>query len=271
MKRTIYLAILTVVTIVCILVGVAINVAGDGLGKWFHINKSYTTNAKEVSFTNELEAFDTLNVDLSAAELVIRTGDGYSIGYEGADVLQPEYSLKNNVLDIKSASTKISWKTNWECTLTITVPEGTNLTKSVIDIDAGNVECTGVSAEELEIDVDAGNVEMYDAVYKTADVDVDAGNVSFNNCEVSSITADSNMGNIELGHCAFDRLDAAADMGNVTIHSSRDLSGYSVEMDADFGNISINGQDLTGRYQVNGDKEHYIRIEVSMGNAELFY
>ncbi|MCI5857994.1 MAG: DUF4097 domain-containing protein [Agathobacter sp.] len=269
MKRTIYLTILTVITIACILIGVAINVAGSG--KWFHINKSYTTNAKAVSFTNELEAFDTLNVDLSAAKLIIRTGDGYSIGYEGADVLQPEYSLKNNVLDIKSPSTKISWKTNWDCTLTITVPEGTNLTESVIDIDAGNVECTGVSAEKLEIDVDAGNVELYDAVYGTADVDVDAGNVSFNDCKVSSITADSDMGNIELEHCAFDRLEANADMGNVTIHSSRDLSDYSVEMNADFGNISINGQDLTGSYRVNGDKEHYIRIEVSMGNAELFY
>ena len=269
MKRAIYLTILGVIEIVCIIVGIVINVGG--IGSFFNIKTSYISKSEEISVNDTIDAFEALDVDLSAAELIVQTGDGYGIHYEGSDVLKPTCSVKGGTLKVESPYVKRSWRNHVKCSLTITVPEHTKLTGAVFDIDAGNVECTGISAENLSIDVNAGNVEVYNAVYGAADVDVDAGNVTFADCTISSVAADSNMGNVEFGNCTFDRMDATTDMGNVTVQSSRDLSDYSIDMSADLGNISINGQDMTGRYKVDGDEGHFVNIDVSMGNAELFY
>ncbi len=146
------------------------------IGSFFNIKTSYISKSEEISVNDTVDAFEAMAVDLSAAELIVLTGDGYSIHYEGADVPKPTYSVKDGTLKVESPSVKLSWRNSVKCSLTITVPENTKLNGVVFDIDAGNV--------------------------------------TFSDCTINSFAADSNMGNVEFGNCTFDRMDATADMGN---------------------------------------------------------
>lgn len=271
MKKAVYLTLLTIVTIICILFGVFYHVLGRIAGNGFRIFTKGYYSSEQCDFSEQIDEFTSIQMDIAAAEVMIEKGDAFSIAYEGIEDLKPQYSVDNKVLNVKSSTKGIHFTTSIVCKLTVTIPEGTKLNGVVFDIDAGNLEAYGLNADKLEIDVDAGNVEVYDAACDRVTIDVDAGNVIFKDGELGSVEASADMGNIEFKSCAFDILEAEADMGNVEVHSSQSLEDYSMNIDVDLGNVDVNGHDYSGGYTSAGDSDHRIDITVSLGNAEITY
>jgi hypothetical protein len=272
MKKNIYLAILTIVTMVCMMVGIFAHVLGGSIGKTILLKNS---SAEQAKLNEKLDAFSSVQMNLAAAEVVIQTGSDYMIAYTGAEKLVPDYSVDGDVLKITNGKNHKLFggisNLGGDCTLTVTVPEDANLTKLSAAIDAGELRIYGIRAETFDVDVDAGNVEVYDGNYAEVTIDVDAGNMTFEKCTMTSTEAENDMGNITLEACAFDSIRATADMGNIEVSSSQPLDGYTIQMSADLGNITVNGKNYSGSYHTDGDSEHSVDITVSLGNAELTY
>lgn len=271
MKKTIYLAVLTIVTIVCILFGTFYHVAGR-IGNFSSgIFVKENGSLKEGSFSDNLDAFLAIQMDIAVAEVIVQNGDGFSIEYEGSEALKPQYSVENNTLLIKSKTKRLHLPTSVTGKLVLTIPNQTELTDVVFDVDAGSIVAHNLVAKSMDIDVDAGNVEMYDSSCDKVTVDVDAGNVYWENGTFLSVEAKADMGNIEFRDCAFDVFEAEADLGNVEVHSSKSLDDYSMNIEVDLGGASINGRDFMGGYKVKGDSAHRVELKVSLGNAEITY
>lgn len=270
MKKTVYLSILTIATMVCILVGIAIHVIGGGLGSLFGFGgKNTVDEGSTTSYAKKVDAFTAIDMDLAAVELNIETGDDYAVDYQGISDLRPQVKMDGQKLVIKGSGKKVHFTPKMECKLTVTMPDGVKLSQVNLDIDAGDVEIRNMNAEKLSIDVDAGNIEIYDGSFADVSVDVDAGNVSFENCLTQNVKADADLGNIEWKHCTFDTIIANADMGNVEAHSSQSLQEYKMNFEVDLGNIDVFGKSYSDNYRADGDASKYIEISVNLGNITV--
>jgi DUF4097 and DUF4098 domain-containing protein YvlB len=268
MKKNIYLAILTIVTMVCMIVGIFSHVFGGFFGKNTFLQNS---TGGQADWNAALDSFQTIRMNLAAANVVLERGDDFSIAYTGAEELVPDYSVDGDVLKITNEKNNKKIYSVRDCTLTVTVPEGADLAELNARINAGEIQIRGINAENLDVEIDAGNVEVSDGSYTYVSMDVDAGNVTVDNCTVTNTSAEVNMGNIEFKNCTFDVMDAFSDMGNIEIESSKPLDGYKVRMSADLGNVTVNGKSYSGGYNADGDSERYVELSVDLGNVELTY
>jgi hypothetical protein len=268
MKKNIYLTILTIVTMVCMIAGIFSHVFGGFFGKNTFLQNS---TGEQADWSTALDSFQTIRMNLAAANVVLERGDDFSIAYTGAEELVPDYSVDGDVLKITNEKNNKKIYTVRDCTLTVTLPEGADLAELNARINAGEIQIRGIDAENLDVEIDAGNVEVSNGSYTHVSMDVDAGNVTVDNCTVINTSAEVNMGNIEFKNCAFDALDATSDMGNIEIDSSQPLDGYEVRMSADLGNVTVNGKSYSGGYNAAGDSEYCVDLTVNLGNVELRY
>jgi hypothetical protein len=271
-KKTVYLSILTIVTVVCIAAGICYHIISGTIGKLFGGSGTNQTSSGSRADDKEiLDDFDVIRLNVAAAEVFLESGSEFSIAYNGSEEYRPQYSVENRALTVKSGNKKVHIGTKLESTITITVPEDAVLDKIDLSVNAGNMEIRGADAKDITIDLDAGNVEVYNGTYTTVSADVDAGNLTFENCVLTSAEMDTDMGNIELKSCAFDTLEAEADMGNIEVRSSQSLDDYDIQLETDLGSITVNGQSYSGGYHATGSGTKRVEISVNMGNAELTY
>ena len=141
----------------------------------------------------------------------------------------------------------------------IWVPESLKDLDVQIDSDAGSVTCSDIFMKNLTADVDAGQLEVDGCtVTGEAKLDVDAGSADINNASIGFLKGD-------------------VDMGDINCHlSSGPLAGYTMDLDVDMGDITINGENKGGSYkqtstsgQNGSGQPSRIQLEVDMGNIEI--
>ncbi len=141
----------------------------------------------------------------------------------------------------------------------IWVPEGLKDLDVQIDSDAGSVICADIYMKNLTMDVDAGQLEVDSCtVTGEASLDVDAGSADINNTFIGVLKGDVDMGDI---NCRL---------------TSGTLAGYTMDLDVDMGDITINGENKGGSYkqtatsdQSGSGQPQRIQLEVDMGNIEI--
>ena len=148
-KRTIYLLILTVATVGCVIFGTLWNV---GLNFSF---SHHNVSGNMVEKSGELEAFDSIVMDMDVMGIEIKNGSGYSIRYCCTDNLIPEYKVKNGVLYVTQEQ-KIHYNTN-NADMTLTLPSGTDLKKIDIRVDVGDVTLSDLTADYCKAASDVGD------------------------------------------------------------------------------------------------------------------
>lgn len=233
---------------------------------------------EEVSDLNEYdwEAVNSITLDLDCKDLHVVNAlpdntDKIQVEYGGDSRYRPEIVLSGGELKIREKrrgfhwiSFDIGWFTRPDerkGTLTVSLPVVSDAKERElqIDMDAGNVECRGLSIKTLTMDVDAGNVQMEQCrVAGRAVVEVDAGNVEIQESQIHVLKGD-------------------VDVGNVTCSlAGRPLQEYAVDVDVDLGAVTLNGEKKGGRYkqasqaaEAAGGQPAKIDWEVDVGDIEL--
>lgn len=257
---------------ILILVFVGFLVVGGNLvgNLLFGANVKY----EEISSVKEYDYMDirSLSVDMDAGNVEIRksenSGDGkLRVEYSGDSSRKPRVTCTGGRLQIKEPG-RFRWFTfdlsffrrgYWERKLVIWVPESLKDLDVQIDSDAGSVTCSDIFMKNLTADVDAGQLEVDGCtVTGEAKLDVDAGSADINNASIGFLKGD-------------------VDMGDINCHlSSGPLAGYTMDLDVDMGDITINGENKGGSYkqtstsgQNGSGQPSRIQLEVDMGNIEI--
>ncbi len=130
----------------------------------------------------------------------------------------------------------------------IFVPEST-LSEIQLQVDAGNLQITGLTVSRLFVQTDAGNI-ILDRVLATEllDLQADAGNIT-----LQSVSSDGDLsvqvdaGNIELNQVdAMSSLSFITDAGSVTGTLAGPSSRYSWEAKVDIGSSNLARQVVSG-------------------------
>lgn len=258
MKRSMYLIIISIVTILCILIGAFSNLRYSGRG--FRtikraVEKTFSSGDYDYDYdfdidsdlvfedddldegtlefdNEELSKFDTVAVEGSVLGLAIERGNSYSISSKySRPSLKPEYSLRDGKLYIKQRNKIKSLIGNNKCEVKITVPFGATIKKLDVDVDVGAVELSGFDVDTASVRTDVGAV----AVSK----------LDFNDLYIKS------------------------DVGAVAIELLEDIKLYDIDASSDIGAIQIGALAVKRRFSQKGSNGKGLRLKTNVGGIEI--
>ena len=245
MKRTIYLGVITLITIGCVLYGV---------NGWFGGSRNYFSFGNEqkdhysIQENTTLESFHSIAVDAVVMDLTIVEGTDFSLDYEGTEELEMAYSVEKDELIIAQRK-KGHLVGNNSAELILTIPTDTQLEKTDITVDVGDIDVEGVTIKTLEADSDVGDITV-------------------KNSSVNSAVLDSDTGDINVDSCSFVMLDVASDVGEIEVDSNMDISGYMLDLKTDIGEVEI-GTETYGKKYFHAGKNGSITARGSVGDISV--
>ncbi|MCR5417772.1 MAG: DUF4097 domain-containing protein [Lachnospiraceae bacterium] len=277
-KRT-YIGLLNAATVICILLGIIINVGG-----WIgsDIFRAFTGFGSDSSRTSEssstvtrnaddaIGAFDKVEGSIDAGNVKFVYGDDYGFSYENYPEKEvPKAELNGKTLKItqkaKNKKRIGDFSNSFKgAEIVITLPK-----EMAVDVDLhlsmGAVETKGVTFGDVKLDADMGSIELDTVTIKDMDLTADMGAITVEDSVFSEGDIKASMGGIELKNVTFDEADLEADMGGIKIDGSfndlkakcsmggidvtADDSDAKMNLSADLGGITVNGQSVGRNYK----------------------
>ena len=235
MKKA-YIVILCLVTIVVILVGV-----GRWFGPSFGIFGSWQkgeTVSEEIVLTDSITG---ISMNMNLGDVDIESGEALKVSYTFPEELVPEVTVENGILTIEQSAKNIqSTLGNDRCKMTVTIPEGTELTSIDVTMDAGDLDVDELTADTLSVMMSAGDLTVSDSMIGTVNAENDFGNVTLD-VTADKVSASVDAGDIEIKTNAL-TIVADCDLGNIDIITEKDASLVDIRATCDLGEVEVNGE-----------------------------
>ncbi|MDE6220986.1 MAG: DUF4097 domain-containing protein [Lachnospiraceae bacterium] len=262
MKRSVWITVITIITVCCVIGGTFYHIFRYGAGFFGH---GATENT-----SLELEAFDAINVDANLMNVTITAGNQFYLSCVYSDELEPVYEVKSGTLTIKQRVYSRVGVNNAECSLSLTVPAQKVLDSINVHTALGNIELEGISASECELLSNMGNCTLRKCSFDKSDLKTNLGEISVRDTGLGKAEVDNDMGEINLDACTFGDLSITASMGGVKVDAAQALDGYDMELEADLGSVHVNNRDEGTKYHQSGS-DGELEIDTNMGSIRLTY
>lgn len=265
MKKNVYLTVLTIVTVICVVIGLCYHTINfgvsfmDGLNiPFFSLSRNTTSGngSKSSEMLKDpedimLDEFNTIKVDADVMDLNIEYGSNFSLSYYCNEKLIPDYKVKDGVLTVTQNSDLTSlWGGNKKCSVTITVPE---------------------ELEFVDIASDVGDIDLKNLSIKTLTLTADVGDIDIIRCTLGQVTLTADLGDIDVENSSFIELKATNDVGDTDIESSISLSDYEIDLKTDIGEVEVNDRNSHRSFQQPGTGNGKLTVSNSTGDIEVSY
>ncbi len=276
-----YFIVITVITVLCVIIGTMYHVAGAGIfnrkgtAKRIEIGEvSVDGQSMEGSTEQVLEAFDSIRIDAEVLDLRIEEGEACHIEYECTKGLEPICEVKDGVLYVKQ-NPRRTWNFfgtgNNKASLCVTIPQGTAMGKINIELDVGNIELEGLEAARCDVEASVGNIEISSCTFDASGFDSDTGNITIEDTALGNASCSSDVGNVKLKDCTFGDLKIETAIGDTKVVAAQKLADYDIDLEIDFGNVSVNGRREGTRYSSKGTGGSRMEISSDMGDISVTY
>ena len=269
MKKTVYLAIIGVVTAICVIVGLIVH----GYDMYSFQRKTIVEENLNVSEENaqNLDSFQRMDVDVKVMDLTIRSGNAYSVSVKSVEKLMPDITVSNGTLAIRQNNVPKSYhKDSRNCKVILTIPSGEVLESAELSNSVGDILWNEISCDTLKGEFNVGDIEIRRAKIPNLDVTVDVGEISIENCELDTAVCESNVGDVDIERCVFNSMEISDNTGDVEVHSSVDLSGYQMELSTNVGEVEVNDRYYKKSYNQNGANGK-LTLETNVGDVDVDY
>lgn len=251
MKKTIYLSIITIVTIICIIAGSIYHILGYGFRWLGQLSGGAFAPGSVISDQLTVEPFDILSIDSNVMNIKIQTGDDYSVEYKCNERFAPKIESGNKKLTI-TQDNKSNHTNNIICELTIIVPKDAEIDELTADLGVGEIDIDSLTIKNSTFDTGVADLKIKDS--------------SLTSCDIDSGTGDNTITN-----CSFDTIDIDSGIGDNKISSTGPLDGYSFDLDSGFGDIKINGQSYGDEYSAGKNNNQHINVDGGTGDITVKY
>ena len=272
--KTIYL--IAIITITVLVVGLF---GARRFGNWF----GFFGGQKMVEAEVDLEPFKSIELEGDVADFSIVEGDDYHVEYKYPSNITVTGNVENDVLKVKVKGKQNSSTglfvfdkrgiNTVDTTLVVYVPEGTQLDKVDLQINAGNVKISDFNINTLKADCDAANMELSEITSDNVDLVADAGNLEMDDCIFGDCKMVTSAGNISLDHSVVKDLEAETSMGRVELFSTTFEKG---KINSNLGEISVDGSfnELTaetdmGKISVECENLDEAKLDLSVDLGEI--
>ncbi len=244
--KTLYLLVITVISIVCVVVGVSMHIGGFEM---FGVSLGNGSGNLEKE-NDTVTAFSSIYIDASVMELTVKKGDEYSFSYEATEGLVPTYKVKDGELKVTQKDKKTFFGNN-KCKVIITIPQEKALDSVFADINVGDVTWESMEMVKLTAELNVGDLNIQDITTQDMIVTCDTGD-------------------IDIKDCTFTTLDIDANVGDVDVKSAQSLEEYAFDVETDIGEVTVNGENEKREYQKDGEAGK-VTLKADVGDVEIQY
>lgn len=289
------IAIISCVLLVC---GIVCMVMGTGLGGQlnyafnFKNHKVYVPTDEEMQYvdkTMDVEAFDSVDVELGNVDVEMRQGENYQVQYHLTSWDKPVIEVKDRKLVIRNEEDKTAtfgWSfgifglqigspsQKEQKKMIVTIPENVKLENMKLNSEFGDINMSDLQMESCDIKADSGALSLDNIEAVNATILSEFGNVTVNNMtgEMNTITANS--GDCGLDEVQSNQLNVTAEYGKVKLNEikAEELVVDAASGDVLLANVSADIVDIVAEYGdvtmdvLNGDT---CTIEAQSGKCEL--
>lgn len=259
-RRRIYYIILITVTAACVLAGLAWNVLGIGKKgrNLFGLSEtvaetSETDETGTGSIHAELDRFLSVDIQVSAANIALEYGDGYSLSCTYQKDMQPAFEVSNNVLKItqKNATQEhVLGVRDTDCMITLTVPQSAYVSNAAIQLDIGSVSVRDISVHSYSIVVNAGSISTENTSMSSGDFEVETGNITMNNVQ-------------------FDTMDLSSGSGDISLTIPERLVSCGMKLSTGLGDVRVFGTSHYTQYETSQGGSASITARCETGNVTI--
>ena len=251
----------------------------------------YTDQTETVENTIDLDDFDSLDIEVSSMDVMIKHGDSYRLEYKAEEGREPVIEQNGGKLKITQPSGS-SFKIGIDLSAidenyTIVVPDGADVIKLDARLSSGDLITDHVNISG-KIHASSGDVLLSDVEGEKLDVSVSSGEIGCDKIKVKEAVFDASSGNIEINRIFADDVKCEASSGDITINDSEAgnlyckassgeievvLNGsedeYSYELKATSGDIKVNGVEIEDKYEKDNGKDNKITLRSTSGDIKL--
>ena len=288
-------------SIICIgIIFVAIGLStGANLNYSLFEHKLTLNNAKTEKTTENLSGFNKINIDVDYSnEIEIIEGDENKIDlsyYKIKNKPNIKYSVNNNELTIESTHTSsfinFGPLTNNNQYIRIYVKKGTEIEDLKVNSDCSDVTISNINSKKMQIncdygdisinninnneslilDANAGNIQVSDVSNNLIRITNDYGDIKLLNSTCPKINLDVDCGDATIDNSKLNEITIDNNYGNVNIRNLPEAEDYySYKLKCDFGDVNINGHDVSTEYtKMNTNNDNIIKITSDSGDIDI--
>lgn len=208
---------------------------------------------------------DELEIDISAAQLVINNGDEFKVASNNKYLKVTE---EGNCLVISETDRVISKSSN-KILVEITVPEDKVLKSSKITTGAGKVSVKTLSSEKLYFELGAGQVEIENLIATHSSKIVGGtGQINIKNGTLKNLDLEMGVGELRFSGALKGSCDMDMGVGAAHINLLGKLDDYRIELEKGLGEARIDDKSYSDNSTV-GSGENTVEIEGGVGGIYI--
>lgn len=206
-------------------------------------NKVCENTALELYKDITPDAFDSIDIEVSSLDVIIRNGDNFSV-YVKCKENKPIIEKKDNTLVVRDRHKPKVFSFNFNFNIfnrekefvEITIPRGKKLLDVRGDTDMGKLSVFALSADRLNFDANLGALEIVGVTAYDAKISADMGHVSVRDCEFRSMKIDNDTGAVNADAINAEFAEISTDTGYISLENIR---SREVRVDSDTGYIKL--------------------------------
>jgi hypothetical protein len=253
--------VILIISSVFIVIGLAMVIVALASGAKFRDNYPFET----YSFTDIYNDVKSLDIKVSAGEVVIKEGEEFKIDVKGiikdrfnSSVTDGIWTIEDNHKTVRIFN--LFWEIgkglsfiNYYPKITIYVPNGFEFDETKIKIGAGKGKIEKMITKEINIDVSAGELVINNLDSKKSNIDCGVGSVRINGVMTGYNKLNNGVGEIEL---------------NLTGNSK----DYNYKYSVGIGEVRINDSSysrVTGEGKIDNNASNDFDIDCGIGSIRI--
>lgn len=227
------------------------------------------------------DAFDSIDIDVSSLDIIIRTGDEFGI-YVNCKENEPVIKKEDNKLVIRDKRKSKIFDFNFNFNIfnkskefvEIVIPRGKKLLEVRGETDMGKLSLFAISAGYLELEADMGSVEVVGVSAPEAKIKADMGHVAVRDSEIKRFIVKSSTGAVNVNSLEAEFTDISTETGYISLEDvkSNDLrlkseTGYVKSKNV--GAERITAKTDTGLVKLRKVDADYIDAASDTGSVNL--
>ena len=222
-------------------------------------------NTTDISTT--YENIKTLEVDLEAIPLTIKTGETFTLeGTNIPDKLEIRQDGGTLKIDDEMISSDIS---DEDAMLTIYIPETQILDRVNLDLKYVSVDLETLNATNIKLDMENTNCVIENLTTDNLEINNEYGDMDIRNAETKRLTFDSEIGTEDISI----RVTESAKIDLENSDTNIDLKGtqeeYQVIYKKQYGSLNIAGTEMTSNNETFSNGNIKINIDAENTNLDI--
>lgn len=217
---------------------------------------------KTQTYSSDIEE---LILDVSAAQLIIKNGDEFSISSNNKYILIREFENRLEVTESNHTYTN----TNGKIRLEVTIPESADFKSVKITTGAGTVNIESLVAEKLALELGAGQVEIGKLIAtESSKISGGTGQINIKDGDLYKLDLEIGVGELRFAGALRGSCDFETGIGASHIDLLGSKDDYRIELEKGLGDTKIDGETISEN-AIYGNGANKVEIEGGIGEINI--